>query len=112
MTTNEPTPTGAAGAAEQLAPPAGAPAAELTLTAPGPVAAVAQTAAGTMVPIDQAALPGLDKMVGDYVDSIVTLDVHSPEFARRPRASARWATTTSAPRRASATACSTHRCGR
>ena len=36
-----------------------------------------------MVPLDQAALPGLDKMAPDYVGSIVTLDVHSPEFAKK-----------------------------
>src|SRR5207253_6471851 len=37
----------------------------------------------TMVPLDQAALPGLEKMVQDYVGSIVTLDAHSPEFAKK-----------------------------
>jgi uncharacterized protein YaaN involved in tellurite resistance len=83
MTTNEPTPTPAAGAAAQLAPPAGTPAAELTLTAPDPVAAVATTAASGMVPLDQAALPGLDKMVGEYVTSIVSLDSHSAEFTQK-----------------------------
>ena len=81
MTTNEPTPT--AGAAAQLAPPAGAPAAELTLTPPDPVAAVPTTAASGMVPLDQAALPGLDKMANDYVESIVSLDPHSPEFTQK-----------------------------
>ena len=36
-----------------------------------------------MVPIDAAALPGLDAKVGEYVESIVTLDVHSPAFAAK-----------------------------
>ena len=34
-----------------------------------------------MVPLDQSALPGLEKMVQDYVGSIVSLDARSPEFA-------------------------------
>jgi uncharacterized protein YaaN involved in tellurite resistance len=67
-----------------LEPPA--PQAELTLAAPQPVAAVATDAASSMVPLDQAALPGLDKMVSDYVGSIVTLDEHSPEFAQKAEA--------------------------
>ena len=88
MTTNEPTapepaPAAAAPAAEatQLAPPD--PNAALTLTAPAPVPAIATTAASSMVPLDQAALPGLDKMVSDYVGSLVSLDEHSPEFAQK-----------------------------
>jgi uncharacterized protein YaaN involved in tellurite resistance len=36
-----------------------------------------------MVPIDAAALPGLDAKVAEYVESIVTLDVHSPAFATK-----------------------------
>ncbi len=70
-----------AAAAEQLAPPAAS--TELQLQAPQPVAAVDPNSAEGMVPLDKAALPGLDKMVSDYVDSIVTLDEHSPEFAQK-----------------------------
>jgi uncharacterized protein YaaN involved in tellurite resistance len=82
MTTNEPTAPAAAPAdATQLAPPD--PNAALTLTAPAPVPAIEATAASAMVPLDQAALPGLDKMVSDYVGSLVSLDEHSPEFAQK-----------------------------
>ncbi len=81
MSADEPTgPTPAADAAEptRLAPPD--PNATLTLSAPAPVPAIAPKAASAMVPLDQAALPGLDKMVADYVDGVVALDQNSPEF--------------------------------
>ena len=88
MTTTPPTPdpqqaaaAPAEPAAEQLAPPAAS--TELQLAAPHPVAAVDPNSAEGMVPLDQSALPGLDKMVSDYVDSIVTLDEHSPEFSQK-----------------------------
>jgi uncharacterized protein YaaN involved in tellurite resistance len=68
-------------ASAPLQPPAAQEA--LTLEAPQPVEPVATTAASSMVPLDQAALPGLDKMVSDYVASIVSLDAHSPEFAQK-----------------------------
>jgi uncharacterized protein YaaN involved in tellurite resistance len=56
---------------------------DLTLTAPEPVAAVAPEKAGGMVPVDPAALPGLDAKVSEYVDSILALDVHSPAFTAK-----------------------------
>ena len=65
---------------ESLSPPA---AAELTLTPPTPVAAVAPAQAEGMVPIDTAAIPALDAKVSEYVESIVALDVHSPQFAAK-----------------------------
>jgi uncharacterized protein YaaN involved in tellurite resistance len=65
-------------AAAALTPPSG-----LTLQAPEPVAEVAPQKAGGMVPIPGAALPGLDAKVQDYVDSITTLDVHSPAFTAK-----------------------------
>ncbi len=65
---------------ETLEPPAPP---DLTLEAPQPVAPVAVAAASTMVPLDRDALPGLDSMAEDYVASIVTLDVRSPEFAAK-----------------------------
>jgi hypothetical protein len=49
-----------AAAAVQLSPPAET--ATLTLAPPEPVAAVAPAASASMVPLDAAALPGLDKM--------------------------------------------------
>src|SRR5262245_50854991 len=83
MTDTNPTAAGAAAASapEQLAPPA--PANELTLTPPQAVAPVETASAASMVPLDQAALPGLDSMVSDYVGSIVALDSKSPEFAAK-----------------------------
>jgi uncharacterized protein YaaN involved in tellurite resistance len=65
-------------AAAALTPPS-----TLTLTAPEPVAEVQPQKAGGMVPIPAAALPGLDAKVNEYVDSIVTLDVHSPAFTAK-----------------------------
>jgi uncharacterized protein YaaN involved in tellurite resistance len=63
-----------------LTPPATS---ELTLTPPAAVGAVAPEKAGGMVAIDPAALPALDAKVNEYVDSVVTLDVHSPAFAAK-----------------------------
>jgi uncharacterized protein YaaN involved in tellurite resistance len=65
---------------ESLTPPTST---ELTLTPPAAVGAVAPTSAEGMVPIEAAALPGLDAKVQEYVESIVTLDVHSPAFATK-----------------------------
>jgi len=65
---------------ESLTPPT---ATDLTLAPPTPVAAVPATKAEGMVPIDPAALPGLDAKVSEYVEGIVTLDVHSPAFATK-----------------------------
>src|SRR5215831_1413743 len=62
-------------AAAALTPPS-----ELTLQAPEPVK---PAKAGGMVPIPAAALPALDQKVAAYVDSIVTLDVHSPAFTAK-----------------------------
>jgi uncharacterized protein YaaN involved in tellurite resistance len=52
----------------------------LVLAPPQSVAVVAPAKAGGMVPLDQAALPGLDQKVDDYVTSILALDPHSPAF--------------------------------
>jgi uncharacterized protein YaaN involved in tellurite resistance len=65
-------------AATALTPPS-----ELTLQAPEPVKSVEPAKAGGMVPIPAAALPALDQKVAAYVDSIVTLDVHSPAFTAK-----------------------------
>jgi uncharacterized protein YaaN involved in tellurite resistance len=63
-----------------LTPPA---ASELTLTPPEPVAAVATEKAGGMVPVDPKALPALDSKVAQYVESIMSLDIHSAEFSAK-----------------------------
>jgi uncharacterized protein YaaN involved in tellurite resistance len=65
-------------AAAALTPPS-----ELTLQAPEPVKPVETTKAGGMVPVPAAALPALDEKVAAYVDSVVTLDVHSPAFTAK-----------------------------
>lgn len=36
-----------------------------------------------MVPLDQAALPGLDQLVADYAEALITADPKSPAFSRR-----------------------------
>jgi uncharacterized protein YaaN involved in tellurite resistance len=59
------------------------PPSELTLQAPEPVKPVELAQAGGLVPIPAATLPALDQKVADYVDSIVTLDVHSPAFTAK-----------------------------
>jgi uncharacterized protein YaaN involved in tellurite resistance len=66
---------------DALTPPATA--AELTLTPPQPVTAIAPEKVGGMIAVDQAALPGLDSKVAAYVDSLTSLDVHSPAFAAK-----------------------------
>jgi uncharacterized protein YaaN involved in tellurite resistance len=65
---------------EVLEPPAPT---DLTLEAPQPVGPVMPAAASTMVPLDRDVLPGLERMAEDYVASIVSVDVRSPEFAAK-----------------------------
>ncbi|MCU1487717.1 MAG: toxic anion resistance protein [Actinomycetia bacterium] len=64
-----------------LTPPAAV--GSLALSPPEPVAAVAPEKVGGMVTVDPASVPGLDAKVQAYVDSIVALDVHSPEFTTK-----------------------------
>lgn len=64
--------------AAALTPPS-----ELTLQAPEPVKQVEPAKAGGMVPLPAAALPALDQKVATYVESIVALDVQSPEFTAK-----------------------------
>ena len=71
---------------ESLTPPAAA-AAELTLTPPAPVAAVAPARRGGMVPIDAAALPGLDAKVAEYVDASSRSTSTRPASRPRPATS-------------------------
>ena len=65
-----------ASAPAQLEPP-------LTLTAPQPAAAVPAKQAPGMVPLDQQALPGLDKMVTEYAEALTETDTRSPAFSHR-----------------------------
>src|SRR5262245_19632913 len=74
-------PEAAASSSAQLAPPAEA--GTLTLEPPQPAAAVAPERSASMVPLDAAALPGLDRMAAEYVDSLVDLDTKSPEFTAK-----------------------------
>jgi uncharacterized protein YaaN involved in tellurite resistance len=77
---SEPTAAAAAMPAP-LAPPAPA---GLTLTPPEPAPAVAATQAPALAPaVDQAALPGLDAKVDDYLSSLMAADAKSPEFAAK-----------------------------
>jgi len=55
----------------------------LTLTAPEPVAAVRTEQAPGMVPLDQAALPGLDAMVAEYAEALTSTDTRSPAFSAK-----------------------------
>jgi uncharacterized protein YaaN involved in tellurite resistance len=66
---------------EALTPPATA--AALTLTPPQPVTAIAPEKVGGMITVDAAAIPGLDSKVDAYVESLTSLDVHSPAFAAK-----------------------------
>jgi uncharacterized protein YaaN involved in tellurite resistance len=68
-------------AAKSLTPPAAT--VGLVLEPPRPVAEVEPAKAGGMVPLDQAALPGLDAKVQEFVDGILTLDVRSPAFTAK-----------------------------
>ncbi|MFI7589831.1 toxic anion resistance protein [Spongisporangium articulatum] len=56
----------------------------LALTPPDPVPAVTTTQAPELAPaVDPAAVPGLDAMVDRYLDSVLTAEARSPEFAAR-----------------------------
>jgi uncharacterized protein YaaN involved in tellurite resistance len=71
------------GQSEPLQPPA-ATASSLALTAPPPPAPVAATAAPSMAPaVEAAALPGLDAKVDTFLNTLVTAEPRSPEFAAK-----------------------------
>ncbi|MCU1345945.1 MAG: toxic anion resistance protein, partial [Acidimicrobiia bacterium] len=70
-----------AAAAQSLTPPAVT--AGLVLQPPQAVTQVEPAKAGGMVPLDQAVLPGLDSKVADFVNGIMSADVHSPAFAAK-----------------------------
>jgi len=57
--------------------------APLTLKAPEPAAAVATTQAPGMVTLDQTAIPGLDVLVDQYAQALITVDPNSPDFAKQ-----------------------------
>jgi uncharacterized protein YaaN involved in tellurite resistance len=57
--------------------------APLTLKAPEPTTAVTTTQSRGMVTLDEAAIPGLDQLVDQYAQALVTVDPNSPDFAKQ-----------------------------
>ncbi|AND15623.1 toxic anion resistance protein [Rathayibacter tritici] len=56
----------------------------LSLTPPEPVAAVPTTSAPSIAPkVPEAALPGLEAKVDGYLDTLLSTEARSPEFATR-----------------------------
>jgi uncharacterized protein YaaN involved in tellurite resistance len=55
----------------------------LALAPPEAVKPTAPEKIGGMVPVDAASQPMLDAKVSEYVDGIMALDVHSPDFAAK-----------------------------
>jgi uncharacterized protein YaaN involved in tellurite resistance len=55
----------------------------LALAPPEAVKATETEKIGGMVPVDAASQPMLDAKVAEYVDGIMALDVHSPDFAAK-----------------------------
>jgi uncharacterized protein YaaN involved in tellurite resistance len=73
-------------ASEQAADqPAGRPAAAdaLVLEPPGPVAAVSQDQAAASMKVDDDTARQITEAVQTFVDSLVTMDVHSPDYERK-----------------------------
>jgi uncharacterized protein YaaN involved in tellurite resistance len=66
---------------QQVTPPAAT--AQLTLEPPQPVAAVAPEKAGGMVPLDAAAIPGLNEKVNEFVAGLAAIDPHTPAFGAK-----------------------------
>jgi uncharacterized protein YaaN involved in tellurite resistance len=73
-----------------LTPPVAAPAVataapntDLVLEPPGPVTTVTVSAADSMVKLDPATTSTIDKTVAGFADSLLTLDVHSEDFANK-----------------------------
>jgi uncharacterized protein YaaN involved in tellurite resistance len=56
------------------------PGTELVLVPPAPVAAVTPGQAATVVPVDDAVVRQLETTADAFADSVVALDVHSPDF--------------------------------
>jgi uncharacterized protein YaaN involved in tellurite resistance len=70
------TPGPAPAAPATVAPPG----AELVLVPPAPVEPVSPAQAGTVVPVDPAVAEQLETTAAAFVESLVALDTHSPEF--------------------------------
>jgi uncharacterized protein YaaN involved in tellurite resistance len=70
------TPGPAPAAPATVAPPG----AELVLVPPAPVEPVSPAQAGTVVPVDPAVAEQLEATAAAFVESLVALDTHSPEF--------------------------------
>ena len=76
--TAEPTVAAAAPAAPTAV---AAPGTELVLVPPAPVATVAPSQATTVVPVDPNVAEQLEATADAFADTVVGLDVHSPDFA-------------------------------
>ncbi|MGB5017620.1 MAG: toxic anion resistance protein [Candidatus Nanopelagicales bacterium] len=68
--------SGAGGHPGPLEPP-------LTLTAAEPTPPVTQTQGPGMVPLDESAVPSLDAIVDRYAEALISIDPHSPAFAKQ-----------------------------
>jgi uncharacterized protein YaaN involved in tellurite resistance len=71
--------------AEQQASESTTPTPTLVLEAPAPVAPVAPDKAAGAVPLSDADVAKLDDMVSGYLDTVMSLDVHSQAFTDRLR---------------------------
>jgi len=60
-----------------------APVPALDLAPPGPVPAVSTNQAAASMRVDDATARQIDQAVNSFVESLVTLDIHSPEFQRK-----------------------------
>ena len=74
--TDPPAPEAAPAAPAAVAEPG----TELVLVPPAPVAAVTPGQAATVVPVDDAVVRQLETTADAFADSVVALDVHSPDF--------------------------------
>ena len=55
----------------------------LALTPPAAVPAVTQKQAAASMQVDEATAKQIDQAVNSFVESLVSLDMHSPDFQRK-----------------------------
>ena len=77
MTDETPTPTAPTSVETE------APATALVLTPPAAVPAVTQKQAELSTTVDDATAKQIDQAVAAFIESLVTMDVHSPDFQRK-----------------------------
>src|SRR5438132_12709810 len=77
MTDETPTPTAPTSEETDALAPA------LVLTPPAAVPAVTPKQAAVSTQVDDATAKQIDEAVGSFVESLVSMDVHSPEFQRK-----------------------------